>query len=60
MEVITCIKQIRTLVRCFNIISVNYIFLKLQSVAFLGLKVNQKYIFEKIHNQPVFKTICLP
>jgi len=34
--------------------------LKLQSVAFLGVKNDPKHIFENIHNQPVFKTICLP
>jgi len=28
-------------------------------MAFLGLKMIQKYIFKKMHNQPVFKTICL-
>jgi len=28
--------------------------LKLQSVAFLGLKIH----FEQVHNRPVFKTLC--
>jgi len=27
---------------------------------FLGLKNDPKLIFEQVHNQPVFKTICLP
>jgi len=26
----------------------------------MGVNNDPKYIFEKIHNQPVFKTICLP
>jgi len=31
--------------------------IKLQSVAFLGVKNYPKYIFDRIHNQPVFKTL---
>jgi len=34
--------------------------LKLKSVAFFGVKNYPKYIFEKIHYQPVFKTFCFP
>jgi len=34
--------------------------LKLQSAAFWGVKNDPKYTFEKIHNQLVFKAICLP
>jgi len=28
--------------------------------SFFGVENYPKHIFEKIHNQPVFKTICLP
>jgi len=28
--------------------------------SFFGVKNDPKYIFEKMHNQPVFKAICLP
>jgi len=28
--------------------------------SFFGVKNDPKYIFEKIHNQPLFKTLCLP
>jgi len=41
-----------------NLQLLNYF--KLQSVAFWGVKNDPKSIFEKMHNQPVFNTICLP
>jgi len=42
-----------------NVLGTFQLTLKLQSVAFLGVKNDPKYIFDKIYNQPVFKTICL-
>jgi len=41
----------------FGLIKLTQDKLKLQSVAFFGVKNDPKYIIEKMHNQPVFKTL---